>query len=63
MSIRHWKDPHRRRNRGQRLGLATLLFEAGDRHVSAEKLHEEANAAGITADQAVGELLKLVAVA
>ena len=31
----------------QRLGLAALLFEAGDRHVSAEKLHEEANAAGI----------------
>jgi Fur family iron response transcriptional regulator len=31
----------------QRLGLAALLFEAKDRHVSAEQLHEEANAAGI----------------
>ena len=31
----------------QRLGLAALLFGAKDRHVSAEKLHEEANAAGI----------------
>ncbi len=31
----------------QRLGLATLLFETKDRHVSAEKLHEEASAAGI----------------
>ena len=31
----------------QRLGLAALLFGANDRHVSAEKLHEEANAAGI----------------
>ena len=31
----------------QRLGLAALLFEAKDRHVSAEQLHEEASAAGI----------------
>ena len=31
----------------QRLGLAALLFGAKDRHVSAEKLHEEASAAGI----------------
>lgn len=31
----------------QRLGLAALLFEAKDRHVSAEKLHEEASEAGI----------------
>ena len=31
----------------QRLGLAALLFEAEDRHVSAEELHEEASAAGI----------------
>jgi Fur family iron response transcriptional regulator len=31
----------------QRLGLAALLFGPQDRHVSAEKLHEEASAAGI----------------
>jgi Fur family iron response transcriptional regulator len=31
----------------QRLGLAALLFESGDRHISAEQLLEEANAAGI----------------
>lgn len=31
----------------QRLALAALLFEPGDRHVSAEELHEEAAAAGI----------------
>jgi Fur family iron response transcriptional regulator len=31
----------------QRLGLAALLFETKDRHVSAEELHEEASAAGI----------------
>lgn len=30
----------------QRMGLATLLFSKGDRHVSAEALHEEARAAG-----------------
>ncbi len=30
----------------QRMGLATLLFSQGDRHVSAEALHEEARAAG-----------------
>ena len=30
----------------QRLSLARLLFEAGDRHVSAEALHAEAIAAG-----------------
>ena len=29
----------------QRLALARLLFENGDRHVTAEKLHEEASAA------------------
>jgi Fur family iron response transcriptional regulator len=31
----------------QRLALAKLLFEGKDRHVSAEALHEEAQAAGI----------------
>jgi Fur family iron response transcriptional regulator len=31
----------------QRMALATLLFSEGDRHVSAEALHEEARAAGV----------------
>ena len=31
----------------QRLALARLLFETGDRHVTAERLHEEAVADGI----------------
>jgi Fur family iron response transcriptional regulator len=31
----------------QRLALAKLLFENGDRHVTAEGLHEEALAAGV----------------
>ncbi len=31
----------------QRISLAKLLFQAGDRHVTAERLHEEASAAGI----------------
>ncbi|MEZ5926159.1 MAG: Fur family transcriptional regulator [Hyphomicrobiaceae bacterium] len=31
----------------QRLELARLLFGAGDRHVTAEALHEEASASGI----------------
>jgi Fur family iron response transcriptional regulator len=31
----------------QRLALARLLFENGDRHVTAEKLHEEASAASV----------------
>ena len=31
----------------QRLGLARLLFESGDRHVTAEQLHGEAQAAAI----------------
>ena len=31
----------------QRLGLARLLFEAGDRHITAEALHDEALQAGI----------------
>lgn len=31
----------------QRLALARLLFDGGDRHVTAEKLHEEAIAADI----------------
>ena len=30
----------------QRVALATLLFAKGDRHLSAEQLHEEAEAAG-----------------
>ena len=31
----------------QRLALAKLLFEQGDRHVTAEQLHEEAEAAKV----------------
>jgi Fur family iron response transcriptional regulator len=31
----------------QRLGLGRLLFDGGDRHVTAEHLHEEADAAGL----------------
>jgi len=31
----------------QRLALASLLFASGDRHVSAEELHEEALKAGV----------------
>ena len=43
---------HRLRNAGlrptrQRCSLASLLFGQGDRHVSAEALHEEAVAAGV----------------
>lgn len=32
----------------QRLALAKLLFEGGDRHVTAEGMHEEALAAGVS---------------
>ena len=32
----------------QRIALAKLLFEMDDRHVSAEDLHEEARAAGVS---------------
>lgn len=32
----------------QRLALAKLLFENGDRHVTAERLHDEAVAAGVS---------------
>lgn len=31
----------------QRVALAALLFAAGDRHISAEELHEEALSAGV----------------
>ncbi len=31
----------------QRLALAKLLFEGGDRHLTAEMLHDEARAAGV----------------
>ena len=31
----------------QRLGLGRLLFEGGDRHVTAEQLHAEATTAGL----------------
>lgn len=31
----------------QRLALVRLLFEGGDRHVSAERLHDEASRAGV----------------
>ena len=32
----------------QRLALAKLLFSSGDRHVSAEQLHDEASADGVS---------------
>ena len=32
----------------QRLSLASLLFAKGDRHLTAEELHEEAMDAGVT---------------
>jgi len=32
----------------QRLALGRLLFEGGDRHLTAEVLHEEAQAAGVS---------------
>jgi len=32
----------------QRLSLATLLFAKGDRHLTAEELHEEAQGVGVT---------------
>ncbi len=32
----------------QRLALGRLLFDGGDRHVTAEALHEEAQAAGVS---------------
>ena len=32
----------------QRLALARLLFEKGDRHVTAEQLHDEAGAASVS---------------
>jgi Fur family iron response transcriptional regulator len=32
----------------QRLSLASLLFAKGDRHLTAEELHEEAQGAGVT---------------
>src|SRR6202023_3426515 len=38
----------------QRLALARLLFEAGDRHVTAEQLHGEALAASIPVSLATG---------
>jgi Fur family iron response transcriptional regulator len=38
---------HRLRPTRQRLALVKLLFEKGDRHLSADRLHEEAKAAGI----------------
>ena len=38
---------HRLRPTRQRLALVKLLFEKGDRHLSADQLHEEAKAAGI----------------
>ncbi len=46
------KTAHRLRHAGlrptrQRCALAALLFGQGDRHVSAEALHEEATASGV----------------
>ena len=38
----------------QRLALARLLFEQGDRHVSAEQLHSEAVAASVPVSLATG---------
>ena len=32
----------------QRISLASLLFAKGDRHLTAEELHEEAQSAGVT---------------
>jgi Fur family iron response transcriptional regulator len=46
----HYTDRLRRaglRPTRQRLALAQLLFARGDRHVTAEHLHEEAVAAGV----------------
>ena len=37
----------KRRPTRQRLALARLLFERGDRHVTAEQLHSEAQAASV----------------
>ena len=36
----------------QRLALAKLLFEQGDRHITAEQLHEEAQGAGVRISRA-----------
>ena len=38
---------HRLRPTRQRLALVRLLFERGDRHVTADQLHAEAAAAGV----------------
>ena len=38
----------------QRLSLASLLFAKGDRHLTAEELHEEAMDAGVTVSLATG---------
>src|SRR5690554_4970021 len=38
----------------QRVALADLLFAKGDRHLSAEELHEEALLAGLTVSLATG---------
>jgi Fur family iron response transcriptional regulator len=53
-AIRTEKQASDRRLRGaglrptrQRIALANLLFAKGDRHLSAEELHEEALAAGV----------------
>ena len=35
----------------QRLALARMLFESGDRHVTAEQLHVEATAAAMRPDK------------
>lgn len=50
---RHLDAVHRLRAAGlrptrQRLGLAHLLFAKGDRHISAEQLHREAQKSGLS---------------
>ena len=45
----------------QRVALATLLFGAGDRHVTAEILHEEAVAMGERVSLATGSTVSLPA--
>ena len=44
----------------QRIALAKLLFEKDDRHVSAEDLHEEARAAGVSVSLATIYNLSLI---
>jgi Fur family iron response transcriptional regulator len=47
LEIRRRLQTHRLRPTRQRMALATLLFADGDRHTSAERLHEEAVAKAV----------------